>query len=56
MPRIFDRFYRGAQASDPAPRGSGLGLALAKWIAELGLKKEWDDAQREAGIGLKPEL
>jgi len=34
MPRIFDRFYRGAQASDPAPRGSGLGLALAKWIAE----------------------
>ncbi len=29
---------------------------LAKWIAELGLKKEWDEAQREAGIGLKPEL
>ncbi len=23
---------------------------LAKWIAELGLKKEWDDAQRVAGI------
>jgi heavy metal sensor kinase len=34
MPRIFERFYRGAQACDPVPRGSGLGLALAKWIAE----------------------
>jgi signal transduction histidine kinase len=34
IPRIFDRFYRAVQANDPAPRGSGLGLALAKWIAE----------------------
>ncbi|MGA3082238.1 MAG: ATP-binding protein [Terracidiphilus sp.] len=34
MPRIFDRFYRGAQTDTLAPRGSGLGLALAKWIAE----------------------
>jgi heavy metal sensor kinase len=34
IPHIFDRFYRGAQASDPVPRGSGLGLALAWWIAE----------------------
>jgi signal transduction histidine kinase len=34
VPRIFDRFYRAAQPNDPAPRGSGLGLALAKWIAE----------------------
>jgi heavy metal sensor kinase len=34
MPRIFDRFYRAAQTSNLAPRGSGLGLALAKWIAE----------------------
>ncbi len=34
IPRIFDRFYRAAQACETAPRGSGLGLALAKWIAE----------------------
>ena len=34
IPRIFERFYRAAQANDSVPRGSGLGLALAKWIAE----------------------
>jgi signal transduction histidine kinase len=34
IPRIFERFYRVAQPNDPSPRGSGLGLALAKWIAE----------------------
>jgi len=31
--RVFDRFYRVAKAGG-APSGSGLGLALAKWIAE----------------------
>lgn len=31
--RIFDRFYRAAPAGGPIPTGSGLGLALAKWIA-----------------------
>jgi signal transduction histidine kinase len=34
LPRIFDRFYRAAQTLNAASRGSGLGLALAKWIAE----------------------
>ncbi len=32
-PRIFDRFYRAAPVGESAPPGSGLGLALAKWIA-----------------------
>lgn len=32
--RIFDRFYRATPASENAPTGSGLGLSLAKWIAE----------------------
>ena len=31
-PRIFDRFYRAAPAGNSS--GSGLGLSLAKWIAE----------------------
>ncbi|MGA2633830.1 MAG: ATP-binding protein [Terracidiphilus sp.] len=32
--RIFDRFYRVAPVGGPMPAGSGLGLALGKWIAE----------------------
>jgi heavy metal sensor kinase len=32
--RIFDRFFRVASAGDTAIAGSGLGLALAQWIAE----------------------
>jgi heavy metal sensor kinase len=32
--RIFDRFYRATPAGEPASAGSGLGLALGKWIAE----------------------
>lgn len=31
--RIFDRFFRVATGG-PSPAGSGLGLSLAKWIAE----------------------
>jgi signal transduction histidine kinase len=32
--RIFDRFYRVTPAKENVPVGSGLGLALAKWIAD----------------------
>jgi heavy metal sensor kinase len=32
--RIFERFYRAAPAGDTLPAGSGLGLALGKWIAK----------------------
>lgn len=34
LPRIFDRFYRAAPINVTSPVGSGLGLSLAKWIAE----------------------
>jgi signal transduction histidine kinase len=34
LPLIFDRFFRGEQSADTGLRGSGLGLALGKWIAE----------------------
>jgi len=33
QPHIFDRFRRGANARDSHGNGSGLGLALAAWIA-----------------------
>ena len=32
--RIFDRFVRGTAAQGRAVRGSGIGLALVKYIAE----------------------
>jgi signal transduction histidine kinase len=32
--RIFDRFYRVLSNDESVPAGSGLGLSLAKWIAE----------------------
>ena len=31
--RVFDRFFR-VPSNTPLPPGSGLGLSLAKWIAE----------------------
>lgn len=34
LPRVFDRFWRGAHAHDRHGEGSGLGLPLAKVIAE----------------------
>ena len=32
--RLFERFFRGREARQMAPEGSGLGLPIARWIAE----------------------
>jgi signal transduction histidine kinase len=34
LPHLFDRFYRAESAGTRQTPGAGLGLALAKWIAE----------------------
>jgi signal transduction histidine kinase len=34
LPRVFDEFYRGANAREFAAEGTGLGLAICKVIAE----------------------
>jgi signal transduction histidine kinase len=33
LPYVFERFYRGAPAEGREP-GAGLGLAIARWVAE----------------------
>jgi signal transduction histidine kinase len=35
LPYIFDRFYRGSQASEPRATGSGLGLSIVRSIVEM---------------------
>lgn len=48
MPFIFDRFYRGDK-SGREKGSSGLGLALAKWIAEQ--HRATITVESEPGIG-----
>jgi PAS domain S-box-containing protein len=49
QPRLFEKFYRGAQQSSKDQRGTGLGLAIVKSIAERHGGKVWADSKLGKG-------
>jgi signal transduction histidine kinase len=49
QPRLFEKFYRGAQRDARKRQGSGLGLAIVKSIAERHGGKVWVNSQLGKG-------
>jgi two-component system, OmpR family, phosphate regulon sensor histidine kinase PhoR len=49
QPRLFEKFYRGAQPGAKQQRGSGLGLAIVKSIAERHGGGVWIESQLGKG-------
>jgi PAS domain S-box-containing protein len=49
QPRLFEKFYRGAQRESKKPHGSGLGLAIVKSIAQRHNGDVWVKSQLGKG-------
>ena len=52
MEKIFDRFYR-ADSSDSAPRGTGLGMPIAKHIVEAHGGMIWVESELGKGTAVR---
>lgn len=48
-PRLFEKFYRGAQSTSKDSRGTGLGLAIVKSIVEQHSGQVWVESQLGKG-------
>jgi two-component system NtrC family sensor kinase len=49
QPRLFEKFYRGAQHGSKEQRGTGLGLAIVRSIAERHGGRVWAESQLGKG-------
>ena len=49
LPRLFEKYFRGSQREARAQRGSGLGLAFVRSIAELHGGKVWVESELGQG-------